>query len=233
MTTISGPLGTLTVEGLDGIRKGLREAPAVTYFWMRDAFGQMAGKHRQQFLRNTGIRLRRGKGRISVARVNESPANAPDSTIVYRVEPEAKRDRSAPLNRIRLDIGTNSEALLAHEVGLTIRPRNARMLAVPITPPGGKAPGRKSPRKFRETMRKSSELITIRGRRGQLLLVERKRRRGRPDVLIPRWRLVAERKLPPSLKFLETWDALRPERDRVMADRADRIVRDIARGMRD
>lgn len=237
------------------LQDAIRRAPRLVYFWLRDATGKTFGKHRREWLRANQVKFGSRVRGIQVPHVNAAGARPDFRTVSYVVLPKSsrttERGTTAPIEAIAGDAFATSTALEALQHGATIRPRSGRFLAIPIKPRRGRA-FRVGPRRFRNRLRKSSRLITIRTRSGRLILAERQRRRtgtrfrseltkkGRlrktqrktlQDVIIPRYVLVPEVRLPRALQFYETWDRLKPERDRAYRLAADRILRDLARGL--
>ena len=229
--------------------RGMRAAPAATYFWLRDAFGQAFGKHRQAFLRQTGVRFKAGRFGIRVPPVNKEPVHKPNQ-ITYTVTPVEQRRTDAPIAQLQGTAFATSEALESLEKGATITPKQGQKLALPIQLPGQRRI-RRGPRAFAASLPKKSRLVTIR-RNGKLFLAERVRERKgvrvRPELtktggqrktqrktvverLIPRYLLVDKVKLPAALGFYRSWDNQVADRAAVMKRAADRLVKDIANGI--
>jgi len=228
------------------------KAPRVAYFWMRNFMGQSLGKHRQTWLRKKGIRFGRGKAgsrAIQVPQVNEGPAGVPpDNFVTYRVVPRDVRfatPRAARegLRKLFGEAQTGSIALRVHEFGETVRSDN--LMAIPIrTRPG-------TPKAWRARYPKRA-LVTIKTKRGGLILYERQRKRGgarvrkrrtkkgkiaksqprtKVDVLRPRFLLLRVVKMKKTLQFYDTWEQLRSSRTAAFARTMTRMVRDIQSGV--
>lgn len=228
--------------------RGMRVAPVATYFWLRDAYGQAFGKHRQQFLRQTGVRFRAGRSGIKVPPVNKEPHRS--NHVTYSVTPTEQRRADAPIAQLHGQAFATSEALESLEKGSTILPRNATKLALPIQLPGQRRI-RRGPRALARSLPKKSRLITIE-RNGKLFLAERIRERKGTRVraeltktgkvrkrqrativerLIPRYLLVDKVKLPAALGFYRSWDDQLGVRTQIVRRAADRLIKDIARGV--
>jgi len=246
----------------EAFARGMREAPAMTYFWLRNYLGSMYGKHRKNWMRQRGVSFGSKAKGIVVGRVNQ---DVPEDFrhVVYKVHPANEKIKTGAfrpgakgkIKELAGDAYAHSEALKLHQEGGTIRPKRGRRLAIPIATRGKKGKTtklRRSPSQFRKTMKKSSELVTVRRPSGALFLVERVRRRtGRRswgfaktksgkisrsqkktwrDTLIPRWILAPSATLPAELNFYDAWDAMKGDRDKALAKAANRILKDLARG---
>lgn len=239
------------------LESGFAVGPSATYFWMRDFFFRTAVAHRVGWLRRKGVRFGRRDVSIKVPRVNEA-GNTPDSNVVvYRVLPQARRIRGIGparqgLRELLLSIHTRSDVLRSHEFGAKIRPRRGTRLAIPIAPTEGGRRTRFSPREFRARHPKAV-LIARRSRKGgAIILFERVRKRAgvrtrmrrtktgkltrsqpktKVDRLIPRWALITTQTIRPRLRFYDTWDSNRGDRDRAFSRAADRLLKDLARGI--
>jgi hypothetical protein len=250
------------VEGFEGVDRALETAPAVVYFWMREAYKRMNIDHRRSMLAVSKIKLNRKPkaGRrppIEAPKVDDKRNLDPETGIRWVTEPEDKRRpnaKSADLLELGLDILTRNNVLVAFEAGTTIRPRRGRMLAVPIKAPGSARRGRRTPYGFRQAKPKAVLIARKSKRSGTLLLFERKRKRSGErqrlqlnrrgevrsrqrktirDTLVPRWALLPSVNLRRALGFYSTWDKQAQLRAKRLAFAADRILRDIAKGVKD
>lgn len=230
--------------------RGFRAAPVATYFWLRNATERAFEDHRRAFLRQKAVRFNSGARGIKVPPVNADRAHR-SNQITYRVDPPEKRRTDAPIREIAGTAFATSEALAALETGATITPKKGEFLAIPILIPGRKNVKR-PPSRYARALPKKSRLITLRSRSGALVIYERirerkgtrvraeltktgKRRKTQRatfrDRLIPRYTLTRSAKLPAALSFYRSWDGQRQARDRIFANAADRLLRDIAKGI--
>lgn len=195
---------------------------------------------------------------IQIPRVGEAgPSFDLESGIRWLVLPSDKRKpRATPadLDDIRFEIETRNDLLGDLELGSqTIRPKKGKLLAVPIRAPKAKGRGKMSPAEFSAKYPNRQLVARKSFRSGALFLFERIRRRSGTrkrlartktgkvrssqrktlrDVLIPRWILLPSIRLRGRLGFYRSWDQLAPKRAQRLAFIADRIPRDIARGIR-
>lgn len=250
------------MDGLDqfeGLEDAIREAPRTVYFWIRDAYFRVAVKHRTTMLREGSIRINRRPSKnnpdpVQAPRVNETTGASIDRDVLWNVRPLERRRPDAPLDQIELDIATGNDILPTHEFGDTIYPAETRLLPVPIKAPGAKRRTSRSPGAFRRAKPKAVLIVRKSERTGTLLLFERVRKRtanrrrlrrtksGRVsksqprvyvDTLIPRWALLPAVRVGARLKFYQTWDKLQQDRGAIFRKAAERIIRDIAKGIRD
>lgn len=235
-TTGSDASMRVTIDGR-AVGRVLDQAPKVAYFWLRNYLGQILGKHRQVWLRAKGTRFGRGANAIRVLRVNERMGAPGPLEITYQVQPDAARAGSPGearrmLDQLRGDIYTGNLVLPIHEFGTDIRSSRWMAIAVKTRPTTPAAWRRRNPKKT---------LISRPGRRGNVLLyeVQRTRGRGRPrkgepprtkERLRLRYVLTRSVQMDPTLRLYGTWDSLRGQRDQAWKRTADRMVRDLERG---
>lgn len=242
----------VTVDARE-IDRAMKQAPSVTYFWLRNFLGQALGVHRKQWLRQKGVKFGRGSQRsraIRVPAVNQGPSRPADNVVSYQVRPQQPRFRNPStatlaLQRLRAEASTGSIALQVHQFGKDVVSRSGYM-AIPFKTRG-------SPSEFRQRKPKA-QLITLPSRRGNaLLLFERQRKRTggqrrrmrrtktgklarsqpktKVDVLRLRWILTKRARMRKTLRFYETWDQQQAARSRMLANALNRIVKDISRGV--
>lgn len=200
----------------------------------------------------------RNRSPIQVPKVDEAGAGFDlERGIRWRVVPQDKRKpyaRPEDLEGLRLEIETRNEILEQLELGSqTIRPKRGKFLAVPIKAPKAKGRGKMSPRDFSEKYPRRKLLARKSKKTGALFLFERirkrsgnrqrlertstgkartKQRRTVRDILVPRWVLLPSIRLRGRLGFYRSWDELAAKRAERLAFIANRIPRDIARGIR-
>lgn len=225
-----------------GLEEAFRRAPSSSYYWLRGFMGGELLRHRNTWLRGKGTKFGRGADGVKVHRLNEGPAAPADKDVIYRVLPKDKRIREPvsagrALNLLEASAFAGSVVLRVHQHGEKVAARPDGWMALPIrTRPGSPGAWRaRNPGKV---------LISRPSRRdpNRLLLLERSRvagrgrpragqRRRRTERLRLRFMLVKSVQNRPTLKFYETWDALRAARDAEWSKIADRLVKDIARGV--
>ncbi len=225
---------------VSSLERAMLRAPGVVYFWARNFLGSVFGKHRQQWLRQKGVKFGRGgegSRAIRVFGVNEGPDRPEDHQVVYHVRPKEARAGAGgsavrALHDLRAEASTGSTVLAVHEFGTDIR--SQRWMAVPVkTRPG-------SPKAWRERY-PQKELVLRPGRGGKLLLYEKRKvgARGRPrkDQPAPqkermqlRFILTRFVEMDPTLRMYDTWDQLAAYRAQQWQRATERIERDLARG---
>jgi hypothetical protein len=238
-------LKTKEIEGL------FDKAPSPSYFWLRDFLGQQFGRHRNKWLRAKGTKFGRpSKGGVNVPQLNQGPPGTPPPNfVVYRVEPKDKRFRNPraatrALNQLGAAAFTGSFVLRIHQFGEDIV-STRKLMAIPVRTRG-------TPKEFRARSKNPLIALPARGGTAKALLYERKRvragtrtrlrrtkrgkiARSQPKTKVDRLRLryvlTRRAEMDETLKFYDTWGAMKPERDRAFKRAADRIVRDIARGV--
>lgn len=240
-TVVVGDARSLRIKiDAEPVRRVLARAPRPAYFWLRDFLFRAFTQHRVAWLEEKGTRF--GRGGIKVHRVNEGPDIPGDLDVVYQVRPKERRfasDRraAAAIDELRADAYTGNSVLPHHEFGEPVVSRTGRLMSVPIrTRPG-------SPSAWRAA-NPGKVLIAKRSRGGPaVLLFERQRRkaRGRPrrygrtrtvtERLRLRFLLTPRVEMQPTLHMYDSWEAQADDRDRLWSQTADRMIRDMARGV--
>lgn len=258
MTTDVVRIGGL--PALDKLAFDIGQAPAVAYFWLRDALFKSALAHRNWFVRHTGVKLNRrpssaNPNPIQATRVGEIAGADPDRDILWVVAPPEKRKPSRDpriLDDLAVHIFTNNPVLEGQELGGIVTPKRAGRIAIPIAVPAlGVKRGRRSPAAYRKRYPKAVLLAKQSRKSGLLLLFERVRKRTRErkvpllnkdgskrarqpkvavDKLVPRWVLLPSLATEGRLEFFSSWNATAPARENFFAAAARRIVDDIAKG---
>lgn len=244
LRTIVGDRNTVRVVFDDhGLVDAIKQAPAAAYFWLRNYMFGCSFGHRKAWLAAKGTKFgRRGSDpqsrAVRVSKVGEAPA-APDfNDVVYDVQPKERRVEQgaapAALARLSTSIYTGSTALKVHEFGEDIRVNRWMAIAYKTRPKKIDAWRKKYP---------DRQLVTIPSKGGQSLLVFEKKKvraRGRPrkgeekpttERLQLRFVLRKFVEMEPTLKFYDSWDALQADRDSRFRDTANRLLKDIARGV--
>ena len=244
MTVVAtGDARTISVRvDSTSIENSMRVAPSAAYFRLRNFFGSVFGKHRQQWLSDKGTQFGRGDkaGRaIKVWPVNQGPVAPADNHVVYRVTPTDVRrpdagQAAAGLREMGAEASTGNIVLPVHEFGTDIR--SGRWMAIPVrTRPG-------SPKAWREA-NPGKVLITRPTKTGgelRLYEVVRTRARGRPkkgeaprftEKLRLRFRLVRSVDMKATLHMYDTWDRLAYYREAAWQRAVDGPMHDIEEGV--
>jgi hypothetical protein len=258
VTSFAAPTGIGTARALvvsvdpTQLQRVSAAFPSLLYFWMRNYLGSVFGKHRQQWLRNKGIKFGRASAAsraIKVWGVNEGPEQPRDNEVVYHVKPvEVRLDQHQAEYALRKELQavafTGSIPLAVHEFGATIRSRG-KWMAIPLTraTKGQDASGR-TPRKWLQN-NPGKTLVFHQAKGGSaLLLAKVKQKRsgaGRPKKgeapppqrLERRFLLVKQVRNPPTLHMYDTWEQLSGFRGQAFAQACDRIIRQAAQGKRE
>lgn len=216
----------------------LREAPKVSYFWLRNFFGRAFGQHRKLWLERKGTQFGRGNG-IRVGQVNDHRAVGGPLSVNYRVRPEEQRassgaDAAAKLESLTGEVFTGNTVLPVHQFGEDVRSSRFMAIAVktrPSTPARwmAKYPDKKlvlRPSKKDRQMLLLYELSKVRGR-------GRPRKDGRGNTTAARLRLrfllTKFVDMKPTLKMYETWQELEAARNAQWRETATRIQQDLER----
>lgn len=227
----------------EGVQRVLDAMPKVAYFWFRDYLGRSFVQHRVRWLASKGTRFGRaaksGRG-IRVGEVNSQSGALQQNEVRYTVAPAERKMATraaaqAAMKELRAEAATGNLVLPVHEFGTDIVSRRRGMFIPVRTLPGGfKAWRKKNP---------SKRLIIVPSKKGSedrlVYEVQRTRGRGRPrkDGTSPgartrlRLRWIVKRKvdMKPTLHFYSSWDGMAGERDRLFAQVATKMVRDMER----
>jgi len=203
VSSIALKMDTATIE------RGFRECPKIMAKYVTEGIKRVLLGFRKDFFAKTPVNLTR------LGRTRFWPIDVKNVT---------------KLGDISGSLRTGSPVAFAHETGATIKPTGGRKkIAEPIMGARGKGLRRKkefsSPFNVRRQL--LTKYVTIRTRRGNLVLKPKEFSRGRKWVLgKAAWLLVDEIKLKPRLQFIEQWEKGLPEAERRFGERIDDAVKE-------
>lgn len=244
MTTASGIDFRVDTKGLE---QAFERGPSTVYYWLRGYLGGAFINHRTYWLKAKSTKFGRGGANSRATRVfrlNEAKGTPRPNHVVYRVTPEAKRERdparaTAALNALQGAAFAGSQVLEVHQHGRDIATSKWMAIAIRTRP--------KSPKLWRARF-PNKKLLTIKDPKNpnRMYLAERVRKLGpRPegqkarsprkrrvmrDKLLRRFLLVRRVDMKPTLNFYQSWDAQAGDRTREFASISTRILKDLASG---
>lgn len=252
MKVVVGDARSLIVKiDTHGLEQAMREAPRSVYFWMHDFLKRSFESHRKQWIwrkRTTYGSPKFGRGTapdsIRIREINEGSLVPAPNEVVYHVLPQEERmptgkAASVALRALQGRATTGNVVLRIHEIGEDIQ-SSGKLMSIPVkTRPG-------TPKKWRAKY-PGKDLVLRPSKKGtaDLLLYEviRSRGRGRPrkdgtgatihERLRLRFLLTRFIDFKPTLHMMDTWTSLEGERDKLFANRATKIARDILQGRGD
>lgn len=201
-------------------------APAATYYWVRSYLSTSLFAHRKQWLASKSTRFGRGGSGVKVSRVQDGePPIVRPRDVIFFVAPAARRvspeNAAVGVARLRAEVFTGSEVMQAHQEGAVIRPIG-QWLALPVGRERSVAAWRKkNPR---------AKLVLIKGVKPRLAQ-RTKTKRGKVK-LRTKFLLVKNVTLPKTLQLYESWDSLDSMRSADLGRVADRILKDVANGLK-
>lgn len=231
--------GALTVTITTGRIVNLFErAPHKVYFHIRDTLGAIFFRYREAWIKRTEVEFHRGG--LKVAQFGSSAGSeggtfATETKFFHIVSPKKKsvpRSETPRLEQIKGEAFTHSEAAQSLESGGTFRARGAQHLTIPI---GHALRSDKRPKAaFRSLalVRKAGKETIARLKPGQAPVVYLVKRLKRKTKYKPIFLLVRSITKKPRLKFFDTWDFMKQDRERRFSKMLGKITDELERGKR-
>ena len=129
VTTLRGGFIELGVDARQVVDL-FRVLPGLTFFHVRDLFGQIFGSHRREWLRRKEVTFR--SGGMQVGEGARFLTGSRGRSFTYQVFPESKTPEKPRLSDIHGETYTESEAAQGLELGGRFASRRSRFIPIPI-----------------------------------------------------------------------------------------------------